>query len=300
MVRLLVTVSVLLALAAGGFPVIAAQDATPSATEPILAGLGYPELLIEVDEDTTRVPEQVPAGRTLITLANIGEESWHGFLLRLPEGVTPDALQATPEPGQEDAPPPWLFEATFPGFPGETLPGQTNRAVVDLTPGDYLVVGDVFQPFLVVGDAATPAAGEDPAADGVVRLFEYNFELPEVLAPGPQVWELTNTGEQPHELLLAWSPKPVTAEQVVQMFMNENEDENATPIGGGPSFAEIEPVGGMGWLSPGATAWTEVDLRPGTYIALCFVFDPATGMPHVAMGMVAVFTVGGDGGTPAP
>ena len=48
----------------------------------------------------------------------------------------------------------------------------------------------------------------------------------------------------------------------------------------------------MGWLSPGETAWTEVDLAPGTYVALCFVFDPATGMPHAAMGMVAVFTVG--------
>jgi hypothetical protein len=51
------------------------------------------------------------------------------------------------------------------------------------------------------------------------------------------------------------------------------------------------PVGGMGQLSPGLTAWTELDLAPGTYVAVCFVFDPATGMPHAVLGMVDVFTV---------
>jgi hypothetical protein len=161
-----------------------------------------------------------------------------------------------------------------------------------------VVVGDFFQPFAVVGDAATPVTGEDPAADGTVRLFEYGFEFPDTVAPGRQVWQVVNAGREPHELLLAWSPKPVTAEQIVGMLTTESEDENATPIGGGPSFAEFEPVGGIGWLSPGRSAWTEVDLRPGTHIALCFVFDPKTGMPHVAIGMVAVFTVGVEGGTP--
>ena len=81
------------------------------------------------------------------------------------------------------------------------------------------------------------------------------------------------------------------------MLTNESEDEHATPVGGGPSSAEMTTVGGIGWLSPGQVAWTEVDLEPGTYVALCYVFDPGTGMPHAAMGMAAVFTVG-DGGTP--
>ena len=279
-----------------------AQDATPAAADSLLAGMGYPELLIEVDDqDTIRVSDEVPAGRTLLTLANLGQESWHGLLLRLPAGVTLAALEAaTPEPGQEDAPPPWLFEADYPGFPGETPGGQRSRAVVDLVPGEYLIVEDTFQPFVVVGDAATPAAGADPAVDGTVRLFDFNFELPDALAPGRQVWAVTNTGPQPHELLLVRSPMPVEAEQVVGLLTNEGEDEEATPTGGGPSFADLEPVGGMGWLSPGATAWAEVDLEPGTYVALCFVPDPATGMPHAAMGMVAVFTVGEGAGTPAP
>jgi hypothetical protein len=77
------------------------------------------------------------------------------------------------------------------------------------------------------------------------------------------------------------------------------ESQDATPTGGGPSAREILGVGGIGWLSPGQTAWTEIVLQPGTYVVVCYVFDPATGLLHIQMGMVDVFTVAGDGGTPA-
>ena len=293
---LLASIVVLLALSLAG-PAFA-QESTPGTSDSLLAGMGYPELLVEVDGETIQVPEQVPAGRTLITLANAGEESWHGFLLRRPEGITDEQI-ATDLGPESEAPPAWLFDAAFPGFPGETLPGQSHQAVVDLTPGQYLVIGDTYQPFDVVDAGATPEATPmaTPLADGTVRMFDFNFEVPDPVAPGRQVWEITNTGEQPHELLLARSPEPVTAEQMMELMAGESEE--ATPMGGGPSFADLEQAGGLGWLSPGATAWTEVDLTPGTYVALCFVPDPETMMPHVAMGMIAVFTVGEAGtGTP--
>jgi hypothetical protein len=156
-----------------------------------------------------------------------------------------------------------------------------------------VVLGDTVQPFAVVGNVATPGATPEaamPIVDGTVRLFDFNFEFPDTVEAGRQIWAVTNTGEQPHELLLARSPESGTTEQVLELMASESEE--ATPTGGGPSFGDFEPVGGIGWLSPGATAWTEVDLTPGTYVALCFVFDPETGLPHVAMGMVATFTVG--------
>ncbi len=286
-------VVVILAIALAGPAGIVAQDATPETSSTELAALGYPELLVRVNDDAFEMPETtVPAGRTLVRLENAGEESWHGFMLQVPEDVTDEQVVADLGPDAE-APPPWLFEAIYPGFPGETLPGQTNIALVDLSPGRYLVLSDTVQPFEVVGDVATPAAtpeAERPVIDGTVRLFDFNFEFPDTVDAGPQLWAVTNTGEQPHELLLARSPEPVTAEQVMELMAGESE--KATPTGGGPSFGDFEPVGGIGWLSPGLTAWTEVDLEPGTYVALCFVFDPETGLPHVAMGMVAVFTVG--------
>ena len=286
---------VILALVLTGPAGIAAQDleATPETAESELAGLGYPELLVRVNGDAFETPETtVAAGRTLVRLENVGEESWHGFMLQVPEDVTDEQVAADLGP-EAESPPPWMFEAIYPGFPGETLPGQTSLALVDLRPGRYIVLSDTVQPFEVVGEVATPVAtpeAERPVIDGTVRLFDFNFEFPETVEAGPQLWEVTNTGEQPHELLLARSPEPVTTEQVIELMASESE--GATPTGGGPSFGDFEPVGGIGWLSPGLTAWTEVDLAPGTYVALCFVFDPETGMPHVAMGMVAVFTVG--------
>jgi hypothetical protein len=289
----------MLALLLSGPAGIAAQDSTPEASGSALAALGYPELLVRVDGDAFEMPETtVPAGRTLVRLENVGEESWHGFMLQVPEDVTDEQVVADLGPDAE-SPPPWLFEAIYPGFPGETLPGQTNLALVDLSPGRYIVLGDTVQQFEVVGDAATPGAtpeAERSVVDGTVRLFDFNFEFPDTVAAGRQLWEVTNTGEQPHELLLARSPEPVTAEQVMELMAGESEE--ATPTGGGPSFADFEPVGGIGWLSPGLTALTEIDLEPGTYVALCFVFDPETGLPHVALGMVAVFTVGEGTATP--
>jgi hypothetical protein len=282
---------------------IAAQDkeATPDTSGSALATLGYPELLVRVNGDAIELPETtVPAGRTLVRLENVGEESWHGFMLQVPDDVTDERVVADLGP-EAEAPPPWLFEAIYPGFPGETLPDQANLALVDLSPGRYIVLGDTVQPFEVVGAAATPGAtlaAQEPVADGTVRLFEFNFQFPDTLAAGRQLWAVTNAGREPHELLLARSPQPITAEQVMELLAGESEE--ATPTRGGPSFADFEPVGGMGWLSPGLTAWTEVDLAPGTYVALCFVYDPETGMPHTALGMVAVFTVGEDTATPTP
>ncbi|MFL5759760.1 MAG: hypothetical protein ACJ789_08475 [Thermomicrobiales bacterium] len=274
-----------------GSSAVLAQDATPATSTSMLAGLGYPELNIEVAGASykTPPPAQVPAGRYLIGLTNSGEESWHGFLLRLPEGVTIDAVMAaTPGPGEP--PPAWLFEASYPGFPGETQPGATNQVVVDLTPGEYLIVGDSFQPFAVTGSAATPGATPEPPATATAHLFEYGFDLPKTLAPGRQIWAVINAGRVPHELLLARSPAPLTQEQALELVMAESQD--ATPTGGGPSGRDILGVGGIGWLTPGTTGWAEVDLQPGTYVVLCFVPDRETFTPHAAMGMVDVFTVG--------
>ncbi|MBA2759592.1 MAG: hypothetical protein H0U38_07860 [Chloroflexia bacterium] len=289
-------------LAAGAFASLpgvlrgaAAQEATPEAGASLLSEFGFPEITITIENGEVTVPAEVQAGRVLIAYENIGDESSHPILMQPPAGVSADQMMADLGPEAME-PPEWFLDATFPGFVGETLPGETSYAVVDLLPGTHLVLDNAPFPFEVVPSDATPAAEQVPEADGVVRLFEMGFEFSEPLEPGRQVWEITNSGDLPHELLLIRSSAPVTPEQIIELFMSE--DENATPVGGGPSLADIEPVGGLGWLSPGATAWTEVDLEPGTYAAVCFVFDPETGMPHLMLGMVDTFTVG-NGGTPA-
>jgi hypothetical protein len=285
--RTLVTALLSIILLLAVLPSSHAQDASPMATpvgEALLAGMGYPELHVKVHDDHFQMQGMVPAGRTLIVYENVGQESRHSLLLRLPDGL--DLSDPAMREESEDAPPSWFFESTFVGFPGETLPGETSYAVVDLAAGIYVLFDDFNASFVVGGPLPVDIpAGPDAAA--TVELFDFNFSFPETVSPGRQVWEVTNTGEQPHELLLVYSPEPVTAEQVLDAL--ESED----------SEIDLIPAGGVGWLSPGQAAWTEVDLQPGTYVALCFVFDPATGMPHAMMGMVAAFTVSDGDAAPA-
>ncbi len=53
----------------------------------------------------------------------------------------------------------------------------------------------------------------------------------------------------------------------------------------------VEEVGGAQGMANGYSAFVNLDLTPGQYIALCFIPDPETGQPHVALGMLSSFTV---------
>ena len=41
----------------------------------------------------------------------------------------------------------------------------------------------------------------------------------------------------------------------------------------------------MARLGPGAIAYLPVELSPGEYVLYCLVSDPATGRPHIELGM---------------
>nr|MBA2470024.1 hypothetical protein [Chloroflexia bacterium] len=236
----LVVISLLFALVAPA----AAQEATPEVSESLLAGLGYAELHIKAGDDNVEMPDQINAGRTLIVYENVGQESMHPLMLRLPDDLTVE--QALADVGPEAMEPPaWFLDADFPGFVGETLPGHTSFAGVDLVAGPHLVLHDSAIHLDVVAADATPVPVQEPAVDGTVSMFEMGYEFPETIDSGRQVWEVTNVGEVPHELLLVRSVVPATAEQIIALF--SSEDENATPVGGGPSFADVDPVGGVGW-----------------------------------------------------
>src|SRR4051794_21887790 len=85
---LLLTVTLAAAVLLGAAPgLAAAQSATPGAGPSALAALGYPDLAIRVSEAGFQMPSQATAGRTLITLTNVGAQSRHGRLLRLPDDL---------------------------------------------------------------------------------------------------------------------------------------------------------------------------------------------------------------------
>ena len=95
--------------------------------------------------------------------------------------------------------------------------------------------------------------------------------------PFPQA----DVGPQPHELNLLKLAPGKTAQDVLAW-------ENAPS--GPPPF---EAVGGINGLSPNAAGYMTLDLQPGSYVAICHIPDPASGLTHAHLGMLKAFTVRG-------
>jgi hypothetical protein len=279
-----------------------AQDASPEAGRPprdisLLKALGLPEIdLVATDTEVTGLPQSVAAGRYLVTLddqtADQEVETYFGIL---PSSVTFDQALADISSNSEEIPA-WAYDATWAGGPNP-YGGQTDGAVVDLTEGSWFVAfdrqtdndpqpKDTAQTLQVtVGTAATPTA---VAGAVQVNMKEYTFEIPASVASGPQIWDMGNTGTQPHFMVLFGVPDGTTMNQVmgtVSSFMT------GTPAADALAFEDIHDVYDSAFISPGQHIWIQVNLDPGTYAAVCFFGDKATGQPHALLGMITIFTV---------
>ena len=284
-------------------PVALAQEATPAATFP--ASLALPEVRITITDSGFDAPSEVAAGSVLLTVTNAStnaQETADANLVLPPAGTSIDEVAALfgPQmatPTMEEGPAPaWIYQAIWAGGP-IVPPGQTVQGVVNLTPGDWLLVNDSPgapqqpQPVTVTAGAASPTTMTEPAADVDVQLQEYAFlGLEQPVPAGPHLWKFTNIGKQPHIMVLFRGPAGITMDQIMTLLQMP---ENATPPPSIPyqesDFNFNEP--GLGAISAGQTSWLALDLEPGTYIALCFVPDEQTGAPHALMGMVQIFTV---------
>ncbi|MGA5821861.1 hypothetical protein ACPC54_28840 [Kitasatospora sp. NPDC094028] len=88
-----------------------------------------------------------------------------------------------------------------------------------------------------------------------------------------------NEADELHEMVLQ-PVKPGTTDADVQAFFDATaKGQHPTPpFSGVPS--------GLSAISPGDTAVFEAeDLKPGTYVLLCFIPDDKTGVPHAFLGM---------------
>jgi hypothetical protein len=315
MPRMLTAIVMLLALTLSGFtaPLAAAQEATPAAGKDRLLTdtMGLPELAITATADAYEgVPAETAAGRYVVTLTSaMGADASAGIeFLMLPEDVSFADFQAMMTESME-GPPEWYYQTYHAG--GLTAdPDSTSQGIFDLRPGTYVVwsAGDqeASQPpveLTVTGEAATPAAAEEPTAGATVTMFEYGFKVDGQLMPGPQLLKVANVGAQPHFMILIQPNEPVTKEQVSMLLEAEMagtptaDAAAAAGVGSNPDewgFAEF-----AGTISTGASEWIATDLDPGTYVLVCFVPDIESGIPHAYLGMADVVTVG-DGGTPTP
>lgn len=115
-----------------------------------------------------------------------------------------------------------------------------------------------------------------------VTAVEYAFEgLPAAMEAGVMSFELTNGGEEPHELVLFRKNDGVTESIDDILALGEEEAQSKmTAVAG--TFAE-----------PGGDAYAIVDLESGDYAAVCFVpvGGGDEGPPHFTEGMKSEFTV---------
>jgi hypothetical protein len=292
--------TVTLLVLATGSSTVATEGASPTSTSSRLADLDYPELRLVATDEGAEAPREVAPGRYLVVLENRGTPGGPAAFsdvqfIRLPPGITLEDLNEA-FANQQAPIPDWFGDIDSAGGI-DVAAGETGYAVLNLEPGEWYVgIGDTnpFTPLTVTGDAvATPVTLPDPSADVTVELRDRVVDLPDQIPAGRTVWHATNVGHQPHFLTLVKTAKLLTVEQVQTLA---GLPEGGTPPPGVPDPATVEvlPVE-LRNLSPGREVWVEMDLAPGYYAALCSIADPATGLPHVLLGEVDVFTVGEPG-----
>jgi hypothetical protein len=140
--------------------------------------------------------------------------------------------------------------------------------------------------FLVMDDDGTYLVDETPdlpvdVPEGATmidgEMADYEFILSATSAPaGDIAFNLTNTGEYPHEMVAVMLPEGITIEDV---FADES------------LFGQVQFMG-FTFAEPGQVAnpLVLVDVQPGIYTMVCFV-DVPEGVPHVMRGMIIEFEV---------
>jgi hypothetical protein len=300
--RLLMLVGAMLALVASSVGPAAAQEpqTNPSFSNELLATYELPEIEVVQTDDGYDAPREVAAGRYLVALVSKPGFAAYLNLVQPPAGLPrEEAEEQLLSAARFDMPVAgWTYAGGTYAFGGDTA-----WVVLDLEPGEWTwgltSQADVedaeetvhLMPLTVTtsSPAATPVGAEiAPAVE--VAMIEYSFEGLEgtTLPAGPQVWRFTNQGAQPHHMVLFRTPKLTTQDDVSAMV---NAFMSATPTPPPSWWTESVWVGYAAIISPRRSIVTEYDLAPGAYVALCFIADPESGMPHLVEGMAQSFTV---------
>lgn len=270
----------------------------------------YPEVTITGEDFKFDIPSQFAGGYTKVTLKNAsteGNEHTALFLTPHPGKTIADveaALKAAPTAADLGK----IFAvASSVGGPATIDPGQQSTVIMNLPAGQYVVFcpipGPNGMPHYAMGMQATvtvtaPATSlAAPQADLTVDLADFKFDnLSSTVAAGQHVWQVTNKGPQLHEMTLVSLAPGITFDQFKQMLAGPAPASPAagSPAAGSPAAGGPPPAvtfGGAGAMNPGNTTWAVLDLKPGNDVALCFVPDQKTGVPHFMEGMIMPFTV---------
>ncbi len=284
-----------------------------------LADLGLPTIDITVNPDSfDGVPDTLEAGRYLLNVSASGpatemeRDAIIGFIR--PNGVSieefmsvlgppPGAVGASPaaedaEDGGDaggGAPPSFVYQATFAGGAAvstSSAPGSTASAVIDLTEGEWIAWGDDPEapqtPVVFTVTGAFPAGAAEPEADIMVTLVDFGIMVEGNLTAGDHILRIENLGAQPHFVEIEMVPDGTTNDDLTALL---DSFITGTPVAGGLTDADFQPVGYTPVQSIGTVTWHLMSLDAGTYDAVCFFPTAGIGDPHAFHGMHTVFVV---------
>jgi hypothetical protein len=282
-----------------------AQEATPSAEESgmssdqidasfsdqILSDLGLPVIEIVATGTGFEVPIEMQSGPHLVILHSTPETFSYAVFAQPPAGLTEEeATLQLLETGRDDIPHEgWVYAGgSF------AVEGASVSFVVDLAPGEWVAgvsyqAGETGEEIMTLYPVTVTEASADApqlTVDVSVQLNDTEFlGLEGPVGTGPKLFEFTNVGEHPRQMVLMRSPIELTSEDFVAIFEDLMADEESE------IFNQLIWVGYHSVLSSGQTVWLELDLEPGIYTATSWVIDLETEMPALLLGMVQSFTV---------
>ncbi|MFL5758098.1 MAG: hypothetical protein ACJ789_00085 [Thermomicrobiales bacterium] len=292
MISFSITLALLMVVVAG-VQGAAAQNATPAGGSKF-AGMGIQELHVVADDTAFHAPAAAKAGLTVLTLENQGKTEASASIGTPKSGETVDQLmQEVATPVSADTT--FLkvaYDIELSGGP-VAQPGQTSEVLINLKECDHIIAGEGSQmPAKIHVTAAEGTPAPEPSADLTVEMKEYTFAgLTDQVTAGDHLMKLTNTGTQPHIMVILIMPAGTTSAQFQGLLQAEI---TGTPMAGPtPAFDEtsFQTVAGTEVRSTGNSLWVPLHLDPGTYGVACFIPDKDTGVPHAAMGMAQVITV---------
>ncbi len=253
------------------------------------------------------LPAEVPGGVVTMSFENRGELRHEAGIVAV--GATPlDQVLRDLGPALEGRGTPIPDYLVFYGGIGETAPGATSAATLDLPDGSYVLFCSLAD---IDSVDALPQPGPPqpthynsgmaraftvrranvdllPAADGTVLATDYAFTLPPVTA-GRRTFLFRNAGAQMH--LGAFLVFP---EGVDEAGARQAMDEVLAAPGGPRPEGMPEPADAAyaGPFPPRGGGTFEIELEHGrTYAVVCFLTDRAGGPPHAAKGMLSIFAV---------
>lgn len=251
------------------------------------------EIVWDATNPGAGVPEQLGAGFTKVTVIN-GGDGYVLVLYRLKEGTSLEQVEGLDkaiteawETGGETVVTAMndLFEVAE--FMGENI--FSSDVGILLEEGSHVLSGSflatvtelTYYPFEVV---ASDTSATTPEADITVQMEELTYAMPSEIKAGEQTWQVTNAGQELHNMTLYKLAEGKTLEELSAFLQSGNAEGD--PPGEGVGFS-----GGVG---PGRSTFVTFDLEPGTYVALDTMLDygeDGSGQPNFTLGMIQSFTV---------